>query len=356
MVGARSAQGAKVGFAIAGAGMIGRFHCEAVRAIEDAELVGVCDVVEDRARALAEEFGARGHFTDVHDLARVEGVDVVVVGVPSGLHHATALAAIEAGRHVIVEKPIDITLERADAMITAAREAGVLLSVVSQKRYEPASQHLKAAVDSGRFGRIAFADVSVKWWRTPEYYARGGWKGTKAMDGGGALINQSVHQIDLLQWIMGPARSVYGRIDTRVHQIEAEDTAAAVVEFECGALGVIQGSTASYPGHPASLSVTGERGSARLEDGSLTEWKFAGEEQLEAGVLARFSGVSGSGGGDPASISSRGHELQFRDVIDALRTGRAPLSDGEGGRRALELILAVYESSERGAPVTIRSR
>jgi predicted dehydrogenase len=337
--------------------MIGRFHCQAVKAIDDAALVGVCDVVDDRAHALAREFEAtEGHFTSVGEMARADGLDVVVVGVPSGLHHVAALAAIDAGKHVVVEKPIDITLERADRMIEAARDAGVLLSVISQKRFEPATRHLKEAVDSGKFGRIAFADVYVKWWRTPEYYSQGGWKGTKDMDGGGALINQSVHQIDLLRWIMGPVRTLFGRADARVHDIEAEDTAAAVLEFESGAMGVIQGSTASYPGHPATLSITGERGSARIEDGTLTEWSFAGEEHLEADVLRRFAGVSGSGGGDPASINARGHELQFRDVIEALRTGRPPLTDGHEGRKALELILAIYESSETGLPVRLTGR
>ncbi|MDI9603457.1 MAG: Gfo/Idh/MocA family oxidoreductase [Acidobacteriota bacterium] len=356
MAGSPWAQSARVGFGIVGAGMIGRFHCQAVQAIEDAQLIGVCDVVQERAAGLAREFDAPHHFTDVRDLCAAEGVDIIVIGVPSGLHCQAALAAIEAGKHVIVEKPIDISLERADAMIAAAREAGVLLSVVSQKRFEPATQHLKAAVDAGKFGRIAFADVYVKWWRTPEYYSQGGWKGTKAMDGGGALINQSVHQIDLLRWIMGPVRRVYGKVDARVHPIEAEDTAAAVVEFECGAMGVIQGSTASYPGHPAILAITGELGSARLEDGTLTEWKIAGEEACEAEVLERFAGLSGSGGGDPASINARGHELQFRDVIEALRTGRPALTDGEEGRKALELILAIYESSDKGMPVTLGSR
>lgn len=344
--------GGRIGFGVVGAGMIGRFHCQAIAAIEDAELVAVCDVVAEKAQALSEEFTSRAWCTDEQELIARDDVQVVVVGVPSGLHHAVALAAIDAGKHVIVEKPIDITLERADTMIAAAQERGVVLSVVSQKRFEPATQHLKAAVDAGRFGRIVFADVYVKWWRTPEYYSCGGWKGTKALDGGGALINQSVHQIDLLRWIMGPVRRVYGRVDTRVHQIEGEDTAAAVVEFGCGAMGVIEGSTASYPGHPATLSITGERGSAQLEDGRLTEWRFADGEESEADILARFVGMSGSGGGDPASISARGHELQFRDVIDAIRTGRRPLADGEEGRKALELILAIYESSELGVPVS----
>jgi len=334
--------------------MIGRFHAQAVRGVPDAELVGVCDVVCSRAEALAREFGGPPTYTDLAAMLASPGVDVVVIGTPSGLHHVAALAAIEAGKHVIVEKPIDIHLDRADAMIRAADERGVVLSVVAQKRFEQAAVFLKEAVDAGMFGRVAFADVSVKWWRSPEYYATDGWKGTWALDGGGALINQSVHQVDLLRWIMGPVRCLYGRAATRVHKIEAEDTAAAVLEFESGALGVIQGCTASYPGHPAVLTVTGEKGSARLEDGVLTEWRIAGHEDGEPDVLARFAAVSGSGGGDPAAISSKGHELQFRDVVAAIREGRQPRVTGRDGRDALELILAVYESSRTGKPVELR--
>ena len=335
--------------------MIGRFHAQAIRGLTDAELVAVCDVVRSRAEALAAAFGVPGIFTDLAALLASPDVDVVVIGTPSGLHHVAALAAIEAGKHVIVEKPIDIRLDRADAMIRAADERGVVLSVVAQKRFEQAAVFLKQAVDGGAFGRIAFADASVKWWRSPGYYATGGWKGTWALDGGGALINQSVHQIDLLRWIMGPVRSLYGRAATRVHRIEAEDSAAAVLEFESGALGIVQGCTASYPGHAAALSITGEKGSARLEDGALTEWKIAGREDEESEVLARFAAVSGSGGGDPTTISSKGHELQFRDVVAAIREGRQPLVTGRDGRDALELILAVYESSRTGKPVELRS-
>ena len=297
MAGSPWAQSARVGFGIVGAGMIGRFHCQAVQAIEDAQLIGVCDVVQERAAGLAREFDAPHHFTDVRDLCAAEGVDIIVIGVPSGLHCQAALAAIEAGKHVIVEKPIDISLERADAMIAAAREAGVLLSVVSQKRFEPATQHLKAAVDAGKFGRIAFADVYVKWWRTPEYYSQGGWKGTKAMDGGGALINQSVHQIDLLRWIMGPVRRVYGKVDARVHPIEAEDTAAAVVEFECGAMGVIR-EHGELPGpsrHPrhhgrAGFGASRGRNPHRVEDSGRRGVRSGGPRAFRGSVRQRGRG------------------------------------------------------------------
>jgi len=256
---------------------------------------------------------------------------------------------------VIVEKPIEVTLERADAILAAADESGVTVSVVSQKRFEPSTRFLKQAIEDDVFGRIAFGDARVKWWRSPEYYSKGGWKGTKALDGGGALINQAIHTLDVARWMMGPVRSVRGRAVTRVHDIEVEDTAAAVIEYASGALGIIQASTASYPGHPARFSVTGERGSAVLADGVLVEWKVAGHLDDETEVLARFGGVSGSGASDPNSMTYKGHELQFRDVMDAIRAGRRPLVDGQEGRNALELILAVYESSETGKTVTLGS-
>lgn len=345
---------APVGFGIVGAGMVGRYHGLAVRAIEGARLVGYCDVALDRARALASELEAPVADASVEEFVLRPEIDVVVVGTPSGLHREACLAAAAAGKHIVVEKPIEVTLARADEVIEAADRAGVILSVISQKRFEPASRFLHQAVAEGRFGRIAFGDARVKWWRAPEYYASGGWRGTKALDGGGALINQAIHTIDLTRWILGPVRTVYGRAVTRLHEIEVEDTVAAVVEYASGAIGVIQASTASYPGHPARLSITGERGSAVLADGTLVEWKLAGELEREAEVLGRFGAVSGSGAGDPHSMTHKGHELQFRDVIEAIRTGRAPLIDGREGRNALELILAIYESSETGRPVSLQ--
>lgn len=344
---------APLGFGIVGAGMVGRYHGLAVRAVEMARLVGYCDIALAKARALADELGAPVACATVEELAARDDVDVIVVGTPSGLHREACLTAAAAGKHLIVEKPIEVTLERADEIIAAADAAGILLSAVSQKRFEPAARFLYGAVAEDRFGRIAFGDARVKWWRSPEYYATGGWKGTKALDGGGALINQAIHTVDLARWILGPVRTVYGRAATRVHDIEVEDTTAAVVEYCSGALGVIQASTASYPGHPARLSITGERGSAVIADGVLAEWKLAGELESEAEVLARFGGVSGSGAGDPNTMTHLGHELQFRDVVDAIRTGRAPFVDGREGRNALELILAIYESSESGRPVSL---
>lgn len=343
----------EMGFGIVGAGMVGRYHGLAVRAIEDARLVGYADVDRARARALADELGAPGSFGSVEELAARDDVDIVVVGTPSGLHMDACVTAARAGKHVIVEKPIEVTLERADAILAAAEEAGVTVSVVSQKRFEPSTRFLKQALDDGVFGRVAFGDARVKWWRSPEYYAAGGWKGTKALDGGGALINQAIHTLDVARWMMGPVRTVRGLAVTRVHDIEVEDTAAAVVEYASGALGVIQASTASFPGHPARFSVTGERGSAVIADGVLVEWKVADQLDQEAAVLARFGGLSGSGASDPNSMTHKGHELQFRDVMDAVRAGRRPLVDGREGRNALELILAIYRSSETGETVSL---
>lgn len=345
--------GEALGFGIVGAGMVGRYHCLALAEVEGARLAGVCDLDLARANALAESFGCPVSVAQVEELAERDDVDVLVVGTPSGLHLEACLTAARHGKHIVVEKPIEVTLERADRIIEAAREAGVLLSVVSQKRFEPAARLLHDAVREGRFGRLVFTDARIAWWRSPEYYAGGGWKGTRALDGGGATINQAIHTIDLARWIFGPALRVTGRVATRVHEIEVEDAAAAVIEYASGALGTIQASTASWPGSPARLSVTGEYGSAAIEDGALIEWKLRGELPHEEDLLAELGAVSGSGAGDPHTMTHQGHALQFADVVRAVREGSPPLVDGTEGRNALELILAIYESSETGRPVTL---
>lgn len=342
--------GRPLGFGIVGAGAIARFHALALQSTPEARVACFCDVMLERAQALAAEFGGAA-CASVEELVSRDDVDVVLVGTPSGLHRDPAVCAARAGKHVVVEKPIEVSLERADDIIRAAGDAGVLLSVVSQKRFEGASRALKEAVAAGVFGPLAFCDAYVKWWRSPDYYARSGWRGTRALDGGGALINQSIHTIDLALWIAGPVSSVRGLAVTRAHNIEVEDTAAAVVEYESGAIGVIQGSTACYPGHPATLAVAGPNGSARIEDGALVEWRIRDAEAAETEMLRRFPGVSGSGASDPLSFSHKGHALQFLDIIRAIRTGEPPLVSGRDGRAALELVLAIYESARSGAPV-----
>ncbi len=273
---------------------------------------------------------------------------------PSGAHLEPALAAATAGKHVICEKPLEVTTARVDRMVDACRAAGVMLAGIFPRRFNPSTALLKQAVADGRFGRIASADAYLKWWLTQAYYDSGAWRGTWALDGGRALMNQSIHTIDLLLHVMGDVRSV--RAETRLvaHEgIEVEDTAIAMPEFESGALGVIQGTTAAWSakGHPAEVQITGESGSAFLTGDRFRAWEFA-KETPEDERIRREHGLNtpqaGAGAADPAAIDFSWHQRNYEDALGALREGRTPSVDGQEARRAVALIEAIYRSAKAG--------
>ncbi|HEY4025894.1 MAG TPA: Gfo/Idh/MocA family oxidoreductase, partial [Candidatus Dormibacteraeota bacterium] len=255
------------GFGIIGCGVIAPFHARAVGELPNARLVAVADVIPERAGRLAAEFGAEAH-TEVDALLARPDVDVVSVCVPSGLHAEIGVRAAAAGKHVVVEKPIDITLEAADRLIAACRDRGVTMTVISQNRFRPAVQRLRELIDAGRLGRLVVGDAVVKWYRSQDYYDSGDWRGTWALDGGGSLMNQGVHYTDLLQWMMGPVDRVFARCATATHErIEVEDVAVALLHFASGAVGVLEASTAVYPGLSERLEVTGTGGTVIIEAG-----------------------------------------------------------------------------------------
>ena len=345
----------KHGFGIVGCGLIGEFHARAIQAIPEAELVAVADVVEASARRLAEKFGCR-YFTDVGKMLRLDEIDIVTICTPSGLHADTAVPAAAAGKHVIVEKPLDITLERVDRINDAARKHGVRVCGIFPSRFHDAAQATKKAVDAGRFGRITLGDAYVKWWRSQEYYDKGGWKGTRALDGGGALMNQSIHAIDLLQWFMGDVEQVSAFAGTLAHErIEVEDTAVAALRFRSGALGVIEGATSVFPGFLKRLEICGSGGSVVMEEENIVHWKFAQEQPEDARIREDFAAKTKTGGGaaDPAAIGFEGHRRQFVDFIRAIETRTEPLVNGEEARKAVEIILAIYRSAQSGRPVNL---
>jgi len=340
-------------FGIIGVGMIADFHAKAIQAMDGGELHSVYGRRADAVEKMAAEYGIVGH-SDLDAFLADPELEIVTIATPSGAHLDPAVAAAKAGKHVVCEKPLEITPERIDAMIAACDEAGVTLSGIFNRRFHPAMDAFKKAVDGGRFGRLTMCDAYVKWWRSQEYYDSGAWRGTWDLDGGGALMNQSIHLIDQLIYLAGDVAAVSASTACIAHEgIEVEDTAVAVLEFKSGARGVIQGSTAcwSSTGHPAEVHLCGDQGSVFLADEKFRVWDFAEpapeDEEIRA-TLMQGSEAKGLGANDPKAINFTGHKLNFEDVVSAIREGRAPRIDGHEARRAVALICAIYKSAKQG--------
>lgn len=330
-----------------GCGRVAPRHAQSYRQLSETELVAVADIKPSRAEHFAQEYGATA-YTDHHALLARDDIDLVSICVPSGLHAQIALDAMQAGKHVLVEKPIAITLEDADRMIAMSEATGRTLGVVLQNRYNPPMQRLRAAIDQGKLGRLYLGNACVRWYRPQSYY-EDGWHGTWAMDGG-ALMNQSIHHIDALQWLMGPVQSVFAYSATLAHRMEAEDVGVAVVRFTSGALATIEGSTLTWPQNlEGSVAIFGERGSVKIGGTALNRivlWKVEGELEQEAELLT-------SQLVDPPSVYGYSHREVIRDFAEAVRLGRPPGTPGHAARRSLELVLAIYESARSGREVTL---
>jgi predicted dehydrogenase len=343
------------GFGIIGCGMIANFHCKAVADIRNAQVAACFDTRPEAADRLAAQVGCRAYH-DLDAMLADPDVHVVTIGTPSGAHMEPALAAAKAGKHVIVEKPLEVTLKRCDAIIKACQASGVVLATIFPSRFHESSQLLKRAVDQGRFGRLTIGDAYVKWFRTQQYYDSGAWRGTWALDGGGALMNQAIHSVDLLLWLMGPVVEVTAHTATLAHErIEVEDVAMATLRFANGALGVIEATTAAYPGALKRIEIHGSGGSAVLEEEDLKAWSFAKPTARDKALLERMAGKTQTGGGaaDPAAIGHHGHTAMFKDVLKAIAGGAPPQIDGSEGRRSVEVILAIYKAAETGRSVAL---
>ena len=344
----------EIGIALIGAGNIGKIQARAIAEIPDARLRVVCTTRPETAQPLAAEYGA-DWTTDLEAAVNRDDVQLVSVCTPSGRHLEPALAAARAGKHVLVEKPLEITLGRVDQIIDACRQAGVLLGCIFQNRYKPGVRYAREALQAGRLGRLTLADAYVKWHRPASYYEQVGWRGTWSLDGGGALMNQSIHTVDLLRYLGGPVSRVYAHTGTLVHDIEAEDTAVAILVYENGAMGVIEGATTAYPGSPARVELHGDRGTIVLTEGQVTRWDLAdATEEERAKVMGE--GFGGSGAADPTAIGHEGHRLQIADMVEAIRSGRPPGIDGAEGRKAVEIIRAIYRAAESGQPIELPLR
>ena len=339
-------------FGIVGSGMIAPVHLAAIRALPGAQATGIMDHGSGHGKKLAPELDATG-CDDLDVFIARDDIDIITVATPSGLHYEAALKAAQAGKHCIVEKPIDIQLSRIDEMISAHRHAGTLLGGIFNTRFSEAAQLLKQASQSRRFGRLTFASAVGPWWRDQSYYDASAWKGTWALDGGGALMNQGIHSIDLLQWLVdSPVTSVSGRIATLAHEnVEVEDTGAAGLVFENGALGTIACTTSMWPGHFRTITLAGTEGTAVLGDANLLVWQFRDELPRDQGIRDRYLGLPGPGIGasDPsAGLDCEGHKAAFAEFLAALESGRSPPIDGREARKAVSTILAIYESARLG--------
>lgn len=343
------------GFGIVGCGMISNFHAKAIGEMSQAKLVACLGRRLESAEQFAQENGCRA-YDDLKAFLADDELDVVIICTPSGAHQEPAVAAAESGKHVVVEKPLEITLERCDAIINACDRAGVYLATIMPSRFAGANAALKQAIEAGRFGKLTLGDTFVKWWRTQEYYDGGGWRGTWALDGGGAYMNQAIHNVDLLYWLMGDVAEVAAITATLAHErIEVEDTGVAALRFASGAIGTMTATTAAFPGLLKKTEIHGDHGSAIIEQETIRLWQFAGEDPGDSALLEEFgqdSATSG-GAGDPKAISHRGHRLQLEDFQNAIETGRKPLVDGREGRKSVEIILAIYQSAWTGKRVAL---
>lgn len=354
----------KLRFGILGCGVIGPHHAAAITALSDeAHLVAVADSEPERAQQLAQQYGVPA-YQSMQDLVARDDIDVLSICTPSGMHAEHAIAAMEAGKHVVVEKPVDITLPAVDKLIAVQRETGRKATVISQHRFDPASQVVHEAAHDGRFGRLTMGNALVRWWRSQAYYDSGAWRGTWAMDGGGVLMNQSIHSVDLLLWMMGPVAEVSAYTGLLAHErLEVEDTAVAVLRFASGALGIIEGTTAAYPGLSARLEISGDRGSATIDDDRLAYFHSAADgeqadsygsrgEGNQADLVLPSEEAHTSAGSNPGNLSTR-HREQISDFIEAIHQEREPLVTLEEGRKAVAVILAIYESARTGRPTPV---
>ncbi len=345
----------KIGFGIIGCGNISSFHAQAIQLVPGARLVAFFDEIPARAEKRAQEFKVEW-VSSLRDFLSRSDIQVVNICTPSGTHAGLGIKVAQAGKHIVVEKPIDVTLEKAQALVAACDEAGVKLAAIFQSRFLPAVQILKKAIDRGRLGRLIMGDAYIKWFRTREYYESTPWRGTWALDGGGALMNQSIHTIDLLQYLVGPVASLFGFTEKKLHLgIEAEDTAAAVLKFKNGAIGVIEGTTSLYPGFSRRVEIHGEKGSVILDGNDIAVWKLedVGEEEEELNQLTEKDTSNASA--DPLALDVGGHRRQIEDLVEALQNNRDPAISGREGLKAIEIILAIYHSSREKRMVEIRS-
>lgn len=344
----------EVRFGIVGAGMISHYHAQAIANTPGARLVSVMSSGEKRRNEFAAKFGVRG-YGDMDTFLADPELDAVAIATPTGAHLEPALAAAKAKKHVLCEKPLETTPARAQQIIDACKQAGVVLAPIFQYRCTPAAQIMRRALDKGRFGKILIANARIKWFRTQEYYDSGAWRGTWAMDGGGVLTNQSIHALDLFLWFAGKPVEAYGYTQTVGHErIEVEDNAAAVVKFANGAFGLIEASTCTAPGWPLEIEISGSRGTGRITAQTISKWDFVDEDPIDAEAKTNMEGPTVLyGANDPSSISADWHTIVVGDMVATILRGENRVIGGAEAKLPIELIHAIYESARTGKPTPV---
>ncbi len=337
----------EIRFGIIGCGVIAPTHASALNKLDNAGLCAVADILEERAGEFAEKYGAEDYYADYRELIERDDIDAVSICTPHYLHATMAIDAARAGKHVLVEKPMAITMAEADEMIEECKAANVKLGAIFQHRFDPASQCLRKAIDEGRLGKLVMGNAYTKWYRSQEYFGDS-WRGKLAEGAGGALINQAIHMVDLLRWFMGPVDTIAGNIATLAHSIEVEDLATASIKFKNGALGTVEASVATVPNMPERLEIYGSKGTVVIEGTRLVRWDLEGEslEQVQSDAYRdpRFQGKSYYGDS---------HPRQIEDFVQAIAEDRSPYVDGVEGRKALEVVLGIYESARNGKRIKL---
>lgn len=334
-----------------GGGNISLTHARAVAEIPGAELVAVHGSNQQKIEQLCGQFGGKA-CTDFQSFLGHRPLDMVVIGSPSGLHAEQGIAAARRGLHVLVEKPIDITTKRADLLIAECEKAGVKLGVIFQDRFKSSVRQLKQLISEGKLGRLLLADAQIKWYRPPEYYRNSRWRGTWKLDGGGALMNQGVHTVDLLLWLLGDVQNVQARTATLLHSIETEDTAIALLEFSSGVAGVLQATTAAYPGYPRRVEITGSEGTLILEGDHLT---ITGLRIPPHDLAHKEAPGRNAGATSPQVDDIRGHQRAIEDFITAIKNNGVPACDGHEGRRSVALIERIYQAAGHAGRTSVAS-
>lgn len=339
-------------FGIIGGGMIAVFHAQAIQKMKGGQLGAIYARNPQKAKELGERFHCK-FYSNLAKFLADDSIGIVTIATPSGAHLEPTIAAARAKKHIICEKPLEVTPSRIQQMIDVANEEGVTLSGIFNRRFNPAVTALKEAVEQERFGTLSLCDAQIKWFRNQAYYDSATWRGTMALDGGGALMNQSIHTIDLLLYLVGNVKRLSASIALLTHEnIEVEDTAVAILEFENGARGTIQGSTScwSSTGHPAEVQLCGSEGSVFIQDDGFRVWDFKEKNKQDIYVKENLmqSNESGLGANDPKAINFIGHQRNFEDVINAIESRQKPLVTGEEAMRSVRLIDAIYRSARSG--------
>ncbi len=335
--------------------MIANFHAQALAKIANATLTGCCSRSVDSATQFAKQNNCQA-FSSLSEMLESDKIDAVAICSPSGNHLQAAEMAAAAGKHVIIEKPLEVSVERCDRIIQICQKNNVVLSTIFQSRFHHSSALLKDAIRQGRFGKLTLANAYVKWYRTQEYYDSGQWRGTWDLDGGGALMNQAIHNVDLLQWMMGPVVEISAFVATLTHErIEVEDTAVANLRFANGALGTIEATTSAWPGSLKRTEIYGEHGSAIIEDADICKWEFAESTPADTKILESFQNKNTTTGGadDPSALDVSGHVAQFENILSAIHDNQPLMVDGHEARKSVEIIDAIYRSAKTGQIVKL---